>query len=162
MHLLNPQKASQFINTVQGERQRSAVIAIHLAWLDHSPPLGRAELLEPKTPLDLSIVYQAAAATFSERPAPVSPQDLPLGGRVMNRQRTAKKLASLPDGEPRHLATTFLSHVINLSAAAESEQDLDYYLELFLRCISDTRVIDNIWSGEISRGSDRLSDPDMW
>lgn len=49
-----------------------------------------------------------------------------------------------------------------MSAAAGAEQDLDYYLRLFLQCIGDPAVISNILSGAISRNSDRLKDPDLW
>jgi hypothetical protein len=162
MQLLNPEKASPFLDAMEGERQRSAALAIHLVWLQHSSPLGGAERIEPKTPLDLTILYQAAAATFQEQPAPLSPTALPPGGQVMNRQQAVKRLLSLPEGEIRLLATAFAGHVINFSAAAESAQDLDYCLQLFLKCACDTNVIDSIRSGAISRDSDRLSDPDLW
>ncbi|HYT87689.1 MAG TPA: hypothetical protein VEL76_03120 [Gemmataceae bacterium] len=162
MQILNPEKASQFMDTVQGERQRSAVLAIHLAWLDHSSSLSCGERIEPKAPLDLPILYQATAATFEEQPAPLPAEELPPGGRVMNRQQAAERLSSLPDAGTRLLATAFAYQVIGLSTAAGSEQDLDYYLQLFLKCITDTRVIGNIVSGAIARHSDQLSDPDLW
>jgi hypothetical protein len=163
MPVLNPEKASHYFDTVRGERQRSAVLAIHLTWLDHSSPLGRAERLEPQTPLDLLLLYQAAAATFQDWPPPVPEgEGLPPGGRVMNRQQAEERLLSLADEETRLLARTFAGHVITLSSAAASDQDLDYHVELLLKCIRDKRVIGNIVSGAISRNSDQLSDPDLW
>jgi hypothetical protein len=162
MQLLNPEKASQYIDTVQGERQRSAVLAIHLTWLDHSSGLGRGERIEPKAPLDLLVLYQATAATFQTWPLPISTEGLPPDGRVINRQQVADRLSSLTDEEVRRLATAFACQVVALSSSASGEQDLAYCVELFLRCISDKRVIGNIVSGAISRNADRLSDPDNW
>ncbi|HWG44620.1 MAG TPA: hypothetical protein VN688_17720 [Gemmataceae bacterium] len=163
MQLLNPEKASRFLDTVQGERARSAVLAIHLAWLESSSPLAHSERIEAKTPLDLLILYQAVAATFqNEVPPPMSEEELPLGGRILNRQQAAERLAHLADEETRLLAKTFARHVIALSSAAASEQDLDYHVELFLECIRDKSVIDNITSGAISKSSDRLSASDLW
>jgi hypothetical protein len=162
MQLLNPEKASQYMDTVRGERPRSAVLAIHLTWLDHSSPLGCGERIESKTPLDLLILYEAVAATFQDGPGRLPCAGLPPGGRVVNRRQAAERLSSVEDEETRLLGSAFLCHVIGLSDAAASEQDLDCHLELFLKCIQDKRVIGNIRSGAIGRESDRLSDPDLW
>jgi hypothetical protein len=163
MQVLNPEKASQYMDTVQGERQRSAVLAIHLAWLDHSSQLGRGERIEPKIPLDLLLLYQAAAATFRDWPLPLGRGDeLPPGGRVINRQQATQRLLAVVDEDSRRLASLFAGHVIALSSSATSEQDLDYYVELFLKCIGDKRVIGGITNGAISRNSAQLSDPDLW
>ena len=163
MQLLNPEKASQYIDAVEGERQRSAVLALHLAWLDHSSPLGRAERIEPKTPLDLLILYQAAAATFQDWPPPAPPRgELAPGGRVINQEQAIQRLLSIADEEVRLLASLFARHVIALSATATGEQDLGYCVELFLKCIGDARVIESIASGAISKNSAQLSDPDLW
>jgi hypothetical protein len=162
MRLLNPDKAAEFMDSVQGMRQRSAVLAIHLTWLDHSSPLAREKRIDPKTPLDLTILYAAAAATFQDWPPPTPPEELGPVGRVMNHERAAQRLASLPDDETRLLATAFACHVIRLSAAAETEQDLDYYLQLFMKCIGNATMIENIMSGAVSRNSEDLADPDLW
>jgi len=162
MQVLNPDKASHYIDTLRGERQRSAVLALHLTWLDHSSSPARAGTFEPQAPLDMLLLCEAAAATFQDGPAPPPPEGLPAGGRVINREQAAERLSSVADEETRLYATAFASHVIALSSAAASEQDLDYYLELFLTCIRDKKVIGNILSGAISRNSDRLSDPDFW
>jgi hypothetical protein len=163
MQVLNPEKASQYMDIVQGERQRSAVLAIHLAWLDHSSPLGRAERIEPKAPLDLLLLYQAAAATFRDWPLPPAQGGAhPPGGRVINRQQATERLLAVVDEDSRRLASLFAGHVIALSSTATSEQDLDYYVELFLKCIGDKRVIGAIASGAISKNSSQVSDPDLW
>src|SRR5437763_13693759 len=106
MHVLNPEKASDYIDTVAGERQRSAVLAIHLTWLDHASPLSRAARIEPGTPLDLLILYQAAASTFQDWPpsAKQSLDGLP-AGPVINRQQAFQRLLSVPDEGIRVLAT---------------------------------------------------------
>ncbi len=141
----------------------SAVLAIHLTWLDHSSPRCRSDCIEPKTPLDLLILYQAAAATFHEWPPHMPPKvDQRSDGQVINQKRAAERLLSVTDEDIRLLASIFAHHVITLSSTATSEQDLDYYIQLFLKCMSDKRVIDNIASGAISEHSARLSDPDLW
>src|SRR5947209_5228600 len=102
MHVLNPEKASGYMDTVQGERQRSAVLAIHLIWLDHSSPLSHAVRIEPATPLDLLILYQAAVATFQDWPPPMPQRvELPAGGRVINQQEATQRLLSVVDEEIR-------------------------------------------------------------
>jgi hypothetical protein len=163
IQLLNPDKASHYMDMLQGQRQRSAVLAIHLTWLDHSSPRCRGECIEPKTPLDLLILYQAAAATFQDWPPHMSRNtEQTSSGRVINQQQATERLLSVADEEIRLLASIFAHHVIALSSTAASEQDLNYYVQLFLECISDKSVIRNIASGAISEHSTQLSDPDLW
>jgi hypothetical protein len=163
IHVLNPAQASEYMDSLRNERQRSAVLAIHLAWLDHSPPPARGERLEPETPLDMLILYQAAAKTFSDWPPRRPTNGLPVGGRVTNREQALRRIQAIEDEETRLVATVFARHVIDLSKAAEEEQDLNYFVELFLRTVEDHRVIENIVSGEISRHSDKIAaDPDYW
>jgi hypothetical protein len=163
MQLLNPDKASQYMDTVHDQRQRSAVLAVHLTWLDHSSPRCRGECIEPKTPLDLLILYQAAAATFQNWPPHMpSRAEQASSDRVINQQKATERLPSVADEDIRLLASVFAHHVIALSSTATRDQDLDYYVQLFLKCIQDKRVIDNITSGAISEHSIQLSDPDLW
>lgn len=163
IQLLNPDKASHYMDTIRDQRQRSAVLAIHLTWLDHSSPRCHGECIEPKTPLDLLILYQAASATFQDWPPLMPPKEEHApGGRVINQQQAAERLRSVVDEEVRLLASIFVHHVIALSSTAASEQDLDYHVQLFLKCISDKRVIANIASGAISEHSAQLSDSDLW
>jgi hypothetical protein len=163
MQLLNPDKASYYMDTVQDQRQRSAVLAIHLTWLDHASPRCQGECIEPEAPLDLLILYQAAAATFRDWPPlmPPNAENAP-GSLVINQQQATKRLLSVADEEIRLLASIFARHVIALSSTAASEQDLDYYVQLFLKCTRDKSVIHNIASGAISEHSTQLSDPDLW
>jgi hypothetical protein len=163
VQLLNPDKASHYLDTVSDERQRSAVLAIHLAWLNHSSPVCRGERIDPRTPLDLLILYRAAAATFQDWPPLVPSRPEPLsGGHVINHQQANERLRAVTDEESQRLASSFARQVIALSSSAANEQNLDYYVELFLRCISDKRVIANIASGTINKHSAQLSDPDLW
>lgn len=163
IQLLNPDKASHYMDTVQGQRQRSAVLAIHLAWLDHSSPGCRGVCIEPEAPLDLLILYQAAAATFQDWPPHMPPKAVQApGGRLINQQQATERLLSVADEEIRLLANIFARHVVELSSTATNEQDLDYYVQLFLKCICDKSVIRNIASGAISEHSAQLSDPDLW
>jgi hypothetical protein len=163
IQLLNPDRASRYMDTVQDQRQRSAVLAIHLTWLDHSSPRCQGKCIEPETPLDLLILYKAAAATFRDWPplTPPKAEQAP-GSRIINQQQATERLLSVADEEIRLLASIFVRHVIALSSTATSEQDLDYYVQLFLKCISDKSVIRNIASGAISEHSAQLSDPDLW
>lgn len=163
IHSLNSEKASHYMDSIQDKRQRSAVLAIHLAWLDHSSSACRSECIKPTTPLDLLILYQAAAATFQDWP-PHMPLEVEhaSSGHVINQQQANVRLMSVADEEIRLLASIFAGHVIALSSTATSEQDLDYYVRLFLKCICDKSVIRNIASGAISEQSAQLSDPDLW
>jgi hypothetical protein len=163
MHVLNAGKSSEYFDSLIDEREDSAVIVIHGAWLEHSSSLGRLEHLEPLSPLDMLVLYQAAAVTFRNWPSGHSHHEvLSHGSRVINREQARQKVLSVKDEELAALATSFANQVIALSEHAEAEQDLDYYIELFLRCVQDKRVIDGIVSGSISRHSRQLSDPDFW
>ena len=163
MHILNAEKSSEYFDSLVDEREDSAVSVIHGAWLEHSSSLGRLEHLEPMSPLDMLILYQAAAATFRDWAPGASPvEDLRPGGRLVNREQAEQKLRLIANPILVALATRFSNRVIDLSNAAAAEQDLDYYVELFLRAVQDQRVIEGILSGSISKHSKLLSDPDFW
>ncbi len=163
MQAINDSKAVQFLESLREERPRSAVIAIHAAWLRNSPGVSASTPIDTVAPLDMEILYKAAAATFQDwPPAALQSMALPLGGRILNREKAIERLQTLADDETRLLASIFARHVITLSCTATEEQDLNYYMELFLKCIGDKKVIDNIVSGAISKHSDQLSDPDFW
>jgi hypothetical protein len=163
MKVINVSKSSEYFDSLVNEREDSAVSVIHGAWLEHSSTLGRLEHLESKAPLDMLVLYQAAAATFKDwAPKAASPEELLPGGRVINREQARQCLQSVQDPDQAALATRFANQVIALSGQAATEQDLHYYVELFLRSIADKRVIEGILSGEISSHDDRLADPDYW
>jgi hypothetical protein len=163
MHVLNADKSSAYFDSLVDEREDSAVSVIHWAWLEHSSTLGRLEHLEPTSPLDMLVLYQAAAATFRDwTPGMSHPEELSQEGRLINREQAEQRLRSIADPKLAALATRFANRVIALSDAAAVEQDLNYYVELFLRAVQDQRVIDEIVSGSISRHSKQLSDPDYW
>ena len=84
------------------------------------------------------------------------------GGRVINREQAKQRLLSITDPQVAGLATRFANRVIALSDAATAPQDLNYYIELFLRSIQDKQVIEGIVSGSISRHSKQIADPDFW
>lgn len=163
MHVQNPGPAREYFDSLLNEREDSAVRVIHGAWVEHTAPLGRLEHLKPISPLDMLVLYQAAASTFRDwAPGRSHKEDLSLGGRVLNREQARQRLVSLEDPELAALATRFANRVIAYSEKAADEQDLNYYLELFLRSFHDKRAIDGIVSGSISRRSKQLSDPDFW
>jgi hypothetical protein len=163
MHVLNAGKSSEYFDSAKGEREDSAVRVIHWAWLEHSSTLGRLEHLEPTSPLDMLVLYQAAAATFRDWPPGASRhEELSHGGRVINREQAEQRLGSVPDAELATLATRFANQVIAFSETAAAGQDLNYYVELFLRCAGDKRVLDGIKSGSISRDSKQLTDINLW
>lgn len=163
MHVLNAGKSSEYFDSLVDEREDSAVSVIHGAWLEHSSSLGRLEHLESMSPLDMLVLYQAAAATFRDwTPGMSSREELSHGGRVINWEQARQRLLSITDQELVALTTRFVNQVIALSENAAAEQDLNYYVELFLRSVQDKRVIDGIVSGSISRHSKQLSDPDFW
>jgi hypothetical protein len=163
MQAINDNKAVQFLQSLDQERPRSAVIAIHVTWLRNSPGVCVSSPVDTDAPVDVEILYKAVAATFQDWPPAVSQSTaLPPGGRVLNREKAVERLRSLADEETHLLASIFAGHVVTLSSAATADQDLAYYVELFLECIGDKKVIGNIVSGAISRHSDQLSDPDLW
>jgi hypothetical protein len=163
MDVLNAAKSSEYFDSLVDEREDSAVSVIHGAWLEHSSTLGRLEHLEPTSPLDMLVLYQAAAATFCDwAPGMSPPEELSHGGRLINREQAEQRIRSIADPKLAALATRFANRVIALSDTAAAEQDLNYYVELFLRAVQDQRVIDGIVSGSISRHNKQLSDPDYW
>jgi hypothetical protein len=163
MDVLNSGKSSEYFDSLVDEREDSAVSAIHGAWLEHSSSLGRNEHLEPTSPLDMLVLYRAAAATFRDwTPDAVCPVQLSPGGRIANREQAKQKLQSITDMDLAALATRFANQVTVLSERAAADQDLNYCVELFLRCVRDRRVIDGILSGSISRHSRQLADPNFW
>src|SRR5437868_3605303 len=106
MHVLNAGKSSDYFASLVDERDDSAVSAIHGAWLEHSSTLGRLQRLEPTSPLDMLVLYQAAAAAFRDwTPGTTAPEELSLGGRVVNREQAAQRLQSIPDPELAALTT---------------------------------------------------------
>ena len=163
MHVLNAEKSSEYFDSLVDEREDSAVSVIHGAWLEHSSSLGRLEHLVPASALDMLVLYQAAAATFRDwSPDPLHHEELSQGGRVINRERAEQALSSVADPELAGLATRFANRVIALTEALAVAQDLNYYVELFLRSVQDKRVIEGIVSSSISRHSTLLANPDFW
>ena len=163
VHVLNAEKASDYFDSLVDEREESVVSVIHGAWLEHSSSLGRLERLEPTSPLDMLVLYQAAAATFRDwSPGRLPREELSQDGRVINREQAEAKLGSLADPQLAALASRFANRVIALSESAAVPQDLAYYLESLLRSVQDQRVIEGIVSGSISRHSKQLADPDFW
>jgi hypothetical protein len=163
MQVLNAGKSSEYFDSLVEGREDSAVSVMHGAWLEHSSALGRLEHLEPMSPHDMLVLYQAAAATFRDWLPGVSHLEaLSPDGRVMNREQAKQRLLAVPDPELAALATRFANQVIVRSETAAAEQDLHYYVELFLRGVQDKQVIDGIVSGAISRHSKQLVDPDFW
>ena len=163
MHVLNPIKSREYFDSLVDERDDSAVNVIHGAWVEHTAPLGRQVHLEPETPLDMMVLYQAAAATFHGWvPGVWHHEELFLDGHVINFDQAKRKLRLLADPEMAALATRFANRVIAFSEQAAVAQDLNYCVELFLCSLRDKQVIDGIVSGSISRQSKQLCDPDYW
>jgi hypothetical protein len=66
MQVQNPSKSREYFDSLVDECEDSAVRVIHGAWVEHTAPLGRLEHLEAMSPLDMLVLYQAAAATFRD------------------------------------------------------------------------------------------------
>jgi hypothetical protein len=164
MQVLNAGKSSEYFDSVKDDREDSAVRVVHWAWLEHSSTLGRLDHLEPSSPLDMLILYQAAAATFRDWKlgAPACCRELSHGGRVINREQAKHRLDSIPNSETSALATMFANQVISLSDNAATEQDINYFVELFLRCVEDKQIFESIMNGSISRDSKHLTDINTW
>jgi hypothetical protein len=163
MQIHHPSESREYFDSRVDEREDSAVRVIHGAWVEHTAPQGRLEHLEPMSPLDLLVLYQAAAATFRDwTPGRSHPEALARSGRVINWEQARQRLLSIGDDELAALTMRFANQVITLSEQAAAGQDLHYYVELFLRAVQDPRVIEGILSGSISRRAQQLADPDYW
>jgi hypothetical protein len=162
MHVLNAGKSSEYFDSLVNEREDGAVSVIHGAWLEHSSSVGRSEHLEPASPLDMLVLYRAAAATFRDWTPGIPHEELAQGEHVLNRERVEERLLSITDPQLAALTTRFANRVMVLSSNAAAAQDLAYYVELFLRSLEDKRVIVGILNGSISRHSRELGDPDLW
>jgi hypothetical protein len=133
MHVLNAAESSEYFDSAKDAREDSAVRVIHWAWLEHSSTLARREHLEPAAPLDMLVLYQAAAAAFREWGGGTPRHEqLAHGGRIINREQAEQRLNSIPDATTAALATRFANQVIAFSSNAAGEQDLSYFVELFL------------------------------
>jgi hypothetical protein len=162
---INSLEGAAYLDDLKEERPASAGIAIHMAWLEHSSSFEfyKSERLLSETPVDMLLLYKAAAATFESWPIALRSRELPTGGRVMNLEGAEQRLRSVADPLQARLAFLFMSNVIRMSNQSSFEQDLHYLLELFLRCIQQEGVIERIASGEIKRReAQMLSDPDYW
>src|SRR5438270_5505885 len=113
MHVLNAEKSSEYFDSLVDEREDGAVSVIHGAWLEHSSSLGCLEHLEPTSPLDMLVLYQAAAATFRDwTPGLSHHAELSRGGRVIKREQAEQRLLSIADPQLAALATRFANRVI--------------------------------------------------
>src|SRR5947208_1167646 len=108
MYVLNAAKSSEYFDSLVDELDDSAVNVIHAAWVEHTAPNGRLEHLEPVSPPDMWILYQAAVATFRgwER-GTTSREELSGGGRIIHRERAERRLQAVADAETVALATRF-------------------------------------------------------
>src|SRR5262249_42794572 len=111
---INPLEGAAYLDSLEGERPASAGIAIHMAWLEHSSSFEfyKTERLLPETPVDMVVLYKAAAATFERWPPAPGSLELPTGGRVMNLEQAEQRLRSLLDPQVATLAFLFVSNVI--------------------------------------------------
>src|SRR5579883_437029 len=116
MRVLNARESSEFLDSLVDEREDSAVRVIHGAWLEHTSSLGRLEHLEPASPLDMLVLYRAAAETFRDwSPGQSMDEKLAQGGRVINRDKAERALRSPANRPLAGLATRFANRVIVLS-----------------------------------------------
>lgn len=162
MEVLRSVEASAYLDGLRDDRERSAVLAIHLTWLDNCSSLATNPRVVSQTPIDMLLLYQAAAFAFRV-PLAGDAGLLVSGGKgnVVNRDEAVQRLDAVANSEKTQYARRFLGEVIQLSDEASCEQDLLFFLNLFLLCL-DRCTIESITSGEISKGSRQLSDPDFW
>lgn len=160
MEILNAQEAYTYLDGLTDDRERSAALAIHLAYMDHCSSSVGANRIVASTPLDMAILYRATVAAFRlsavEASGPTSSV-----ARVVNREQAERRLTSISDGRHLALASRFVSEVDGLADGSPCEQDLLFFLGLFLRAL-ERCTPEAIESGEISRASRRLEDTDYW
>src|SRR5712691_3773212 len=114
MRVLNAAQSSEYFDSLVDEREGSAVSVIHGAWVEHSSSLGRLDHLEPTSPLDMLVLYQAAAATFKDWNPRMPRGELSAGGRVINWEEARQRLLAVNDQEVAALATRFANQVCAL------------------------------------------------
>jgi len=142
--------AEDFLEGLEDDRQLSAALAIHMAWLRYSSPIAKGERWVPATPVDMRLLYRAAAATFEEWPPRRQALELPHDGRVLHRDEAERRIRSLADEKITNLAIRFARKAIAFSVEASVEQDLDYLVELCLRAIQDSSL-EAIVTGAVSK-----------
>ena len=161
MEVLRSVDASAYLDGLRDDRERSAVLAIHLTWLDHCSTLATNPKVVSNTPFDMFLLYRAAANAFREPISGSSVLLVPGGGNVVNRDEAVRRLSEIDNSQQAQYASRYLGEVIKLSDEASCEQDLLFFLNLFLLCFKRF-AIDSITSGEISKASRQLADPDFW
>lgn len=162
MEVLRVSDASAYLDGLRDDRERSAVLAIHLTWLDNCSSLATNPRVVSQTPIDMLLLYQAAAFAFRV-PLAGDAGLLVSGGKgnVVNRDEAVQRLAIVANSQKAQYARRFLGEVIKLSDGASCEQDLLFFLTLYLLCL-DQYTIDSIISGKVSKASRLLADPDCW
>jgi hypothetical protein len=162
MELLNIQEAYTYLDGLTDDRERSAALAIHLAFMRHCSSPAEVDQMTADAPLDLLLLYRAAVAAFREPPVAGAQEHLSTAGKVINRGPAQQRLEAITDEQMLRPALRFVAEVISHSADSPCEQDLLFFLDLFLLTIGRCSV-EAIESGEISRASRRLlEDPDYW
>jgi hypothetical protein len=113
------------------------------------------------TPLDMLLLYRAAVAAFRDPPVGEAEELLPTTAQVVNGEPAWRRLTTISDGRLLRLALRFVDAVIRQSKDSPCEHDLLFLLDLFLTAV-ERCTPEMIESGEISRASGRLEDPDYW
>lgn len=160
MEVLRSVEASVYLDGLRDDRERSAVLAIHLTWLDNCSSLATNPRLVSQTPIDMLLLYRAAGIAFRV-PMAGDAGLLVSGVNVVNHDEAAQRLDAVANSQKVQYARQYLREVIQLSDGASHKQDLLFFLNLFLLCL-DRCTIESITSGKISRGSRQLADPDFW
>ena len=129
--------------------------------MDHCSSLAKSDRMAADTPLDMLLLYRAAVAAFRDPPVGEAREPLPTTGQVVNREQARRRLATISEGRLLRLALRFVDAVMRQSDDSPCQQDLLFLLDLFLTAV-ERCTPEIIESGEISRASGRLEDPDYW
>lgn len=149
----NQRLAWQYLENLRDDRELSAALAIHFAWMRHSSPFARAEFLQPIGPVDLLVLYRAMVATFNDFPS--EPPPIPMEGNVFNRDIAEIKLRQVQNEQIVRLALCFLGYLSSLSERASEPQDLEYALDIFLRAVQSESVVEGIVTGALSQAEQK-------
>jgi hypothetical protein len=160
MNVLRAAEASAYLDALEGERERSAALAIHLAWLDTCSSRCGREQWAAAAPPDMLILYRAVAEAFASDQAVVPDMVPPRGARTLRAEEAFERLRAIPAPEDQY-ARRFVANVVRLSQDATSAQDLVFFLELFMFCVNRCHI-SAILNGSISLDSRRLDAPDGW
>ena len=158
MKFYNLQAAYDYLDGLEDDSEHGAALVVHMAWLEYcSSPRADGG---PAAEIDLLLLYRASVAAFGGRDGAAGRID-EQNDNITEFNRFNNLLSSPSDEAYYPLVRRFAGEFAASSRLARGGQDLRLALELFIGAVRRCRIEDVV-SGEVSRTSRRLVDPDRW